>query len=410
MLAGTPGTPVTQRGDAEEALTRASTRIEMDFEFPFLAHAPMEPINAVAELKSANSLEVWTGSQLQTGDHATAAAIAGLEPAQVEIHTLLAGGSFGRRATPSSDMVNEVVNIVTAIKGRAPVKLVWTREDDIRGGYYRPMYVHRLSAGLDAGGNPVAWHHRIVGQSILKGTPFEAFLVKNGIDGTSVEGAAEIPYAIPDMGVELHTTDVGVPVLWWRAVGSTHTAYAVETMVDALARAAGKDPVAFRLEHMGKHPREAGVLELAASKAGPVLSGLHRGVAVHKSFGTYVAQVADVRMNGDGTLAKVERVVCAVDCGQVVNPDQVRAQMEGGIGYGLGAILRNEITLDEGRVMQSQFFDYQPLRITDMPHIEVHIVDSREAPTGVGEPATPVIGPAVASVPSIWTMELDVVS
>ncbi len=396
-LAETPGVRVRADGDVEAALKGAAKVLEAAYEFPFLAHAPMEPVNCVAAL-SADKCEIWTGSQLQTVDQMVAARIAGLKPEQVVIHTLFAGGSFGRRATPDADMVNEAVSIAKAIGGRAPVKLVWTREDDIQGGRYRPMYYHRLRAGLDANGAIVGWQHRIVGQSILKGTPFVG-MVKDGIDATSVEGAANLPYAIPNLYLDLHTSEVGVPVLWWRSVGSTHTAYATEHFLDELARAAGKDPVEFRLAMLKGHPRHAGVLKLAAERAkwGSNLSaGRFRGVAVHESFNTVVAQVAEVSIRDDGTV-KVERVVCAVDCGIAVNPDQVRAQMEGGIGYGLGAALRNAITLTEGRVDQSNFNDYEPLRIDDMPAVEVHIVPSAAAPTGVGEPGTPVIAPAVAN-------------
>lgn len=399
-LAEQPGAVVVDQDDTEAAFAGAAHVVEATYEFPYLAHAPMEPMNAVADLKPGRSLEVWTGSQLQTQDQAVAAGIAGLEPSQVKIHTLFAGGSFGRRATPHADMVSEATSIAVAIEGRAPVKLVWSREDDIQGGSYRPLYVHKLKAGIDAAGNIVAWHHRIVGQSILAGTPFESILVKDGIDGTSVEGATELPYALGAHRLELHTTEVGVPVLWWRSVGSTHTAYAVETMMDRLAAAAGVDPVAFRLKALKDHPREREVLRLAAEKAAwgkeTLPEGVYRGAAVHKSFGSYVAQVADVRLNEDGTI-KVEKVVCAIDCGVAVTPDQVAAQMEGGIGYGLGAILRNQITLTDGEVDQSQFFDYEPLRISDMPQVETHIVPSAEAPTGAGEPGTPPIGPAVAN-------------
>ena len=396
--AKTAGIEVRVDGDAEAALAAAAQVVEADFEFPFLAHAPMEPMNAVAEI-TGDAVEVWTGSQLQTVDHMTAAAIAGVPPEKAQIHTLLAGGSFGRRATPDADMVSEAVSVAKAIDGRAPVKVQWTREDDIRGGRYRPIYLHRLKAGLDADGKLTAWQQRIVGQSIVAGTPFEGALVKDGIDGTSVEGASNLPYAIPNFHLDLHTTDSAVPVLWWRSVGSTHTAYAAETFIDMLAEKAGRDPVEFRLSMLKDHPRHAGVLQLAADKAnwgGALPEGLHRGIAVHESFQSYVAQVAEVRLHDDGSF-KVERVVCAVDCGIAVNPDQIRAQMEGGIGYGLGAALRNQVTLTDGLVEQSNFHDYEPIRIDDMPRIEVHIVKSAEAPTGVGEPGTPVIAPALAN-------------
>jgi len=279
------------------------------------------------------------------------------------------------------------------------VRLIWTREDDIRGGRYRPLTHHWLKAALGADGLPAAWQHRIVTQSILAGTPFEAMLVKNGIDGTSVEGASNLPYEIPHFQVELHSPKVGVPVLWWRSVGSTHTAFSTEVMIDELARAAGKDPVNYRLTLLKGHGRHRDVLALAADKAGwgkELPKGRFQGVAVHEAFRSYVAEVAEVSVAGDGSF-KVERVVCAVDCGIAVNPDVVRAQMEGGIGYGLSAALAEQVTLDGGKVMQSNFHDYTPLRITDMPKVEVYIVQSTAAPTGVGEPGVPPIAPAVAN-------------
>ena len=396
-LADRPGLVARQDGDSDAALASAAQVLEADFEFPFLAHAPMEPVNAVAEI-TQSGCEIWTGSQLQTGDQMIAAQILGIPPETVMVHTLYAGGSFGRRATPDSDMVAEAVSVAKAIGGRAPVRVLWTREDDVQGGRYRPMYFHRLRAGLDEQGKLIAWQHRIVGQSILKGTPFESMLVQNGVDLTSVEGANNLPYAIPNTLVDLHTTDIGVPVLWWRAVGSTHTAHSIEIFIDELAEAAGRDPVDFRRELLRDHPRHLGVMELAAAKAGwgePLPAGRARGIAVHESFASYVAQVVEVSL--DGGLPKVERVVCAVDCGRPINPDQIKAQMEGGIGFGLGAILHDEITLDGGRVQQSNFHDYIPLRIEEMPQVEVHIVNSEAAPTGVGEPGTPPIGPAVAN-------------
>ena len=397
-LAKKPGQVARRDGDPAAGLAGAAKVLEATYEYPFLAHAPMEPLDCVVALKP-DSCEVWTGSQLQTGDVATAVAISGLKPEQVQVHTLLAGGSFGRRATPDSDMVAEAVSIAKAIGGKAPVKVIWTREDDIRGGRYRPMYHHTIRAGLDAENKLVGWEHRIVGQSILKGTPFEAFLTKNGIDQTSVEGANNLPYAIPNVLIDLHTTDVEVPVLWWRAVGSTHTAYTVEAFLDEVAEAAGKDPVAFRLEMLKDHPRHAAVLKLAAEKAGwgkSLPAGKGIGIAVHESFNSFVAEAAEVTVDGGGGI-KVDKVVCAVDCGRPINPDVIKAQMEGGIGYGLGAILHDEITLEGGRVAQSNFHDYVPLRIEEMPEVEVHIVDSSEPPTGVGEPGTPPIGPAVAN-------------
>jgi isoquinoline 1-oxidoreductase subunit beta len=289
--------------------------------------------------------------------------------------------------------------VLKATGANAPVKVQWTREDDMKGGRYRPMYYHTLKAGLDARGDLIAWQHRIVGQSILAGTPFESMLVKNSVDQTSVEGASNLPYAVPNVLVDLVTADVKVPVLWWRSVGSTHTAYSTEVFIDQVAKAANQDPVEFRRALLRDHPRHLGVLDLAAEKAGwgtPLPEGRFRGVAVHESFSTCVAQVAEVSLRDDGSL-KVERVVCAVDCGVPVNPDIIRAQMEGGIGFGLGAILKSEITLEGGRVVQDNFDTYRMLTIDEMPEVEVHIVPSTEAPTGVGEPGVPPIGPAVAN-------------
>jgi isoquinoline 1-oxidoreductase subunit beta len=396
-LAATPGTVARKDGDVERALSGAAKTVEAVFEFPYLAHAPMEPLNCVVQL-GANGCDIWAGDQFQTIDQANAAAAAGLKPEQVRIHTVFAGGSFGRRANPGSDYIVEGVQVAKAIGGRAPVKLVWTREDDVRGGRYRPLYIHAMRAALDAEGNPVAWQHRIVGQSILAGTPFEPMMVKNGVDLTSVEGAQNLPYGIPNLSVELHTTKVGVPVLWWRSVGSTHTAFSTEILIDELAAAAGKDPYEFRRSLLAKHPRHLAALDLAAEKAGwrtPLPQGKARGIAVHESFGSFVAQVAEIAINGGEV--KVERVVCAVDCGIAINPDVIRAQMEGGIGFGLGAALAEAITIEGGRVQQSNFDDYTPLRIDQMPKVEVHIVPSAEPPTGVGEPGVPPIAPAVAN-------------
>jgi isoquinoline 1-oxidoreductase beta subunit len=397
-LADQAGPVAAKRGDIAAGFAGAAKTVEARFDFPYLAHAPMEPLDCVVRLMPT-SCEIWAGDQFQTIDQANAAAALGLKPHQVKINTVFAGGSFGRRATITSDYVAEGVQVAKALKGVAPVRLVWTREDDIRGGRYRPLTHHWLKAALNADGMPVAWQHRIVTQSILAGTPFEPMMVKNGIDATSVEGASNVPYAIPNFQVELHTAKAGVPVLWWRSVGSTHTAFSTEVLIDELARAAGKDPVNYRLTLLKEHPRHAAVLALAADKAGwgkALPAGRFRGVAVHESFNSYVAEVAEVSVAGDGSF-KVERVVCAVDCGIAVNPDVIRAQMEGGIGYGLSAALAEQVTLEGGKVVQSNFHDYTPLRIADMPRVEVHIVRSTAAPTGVGEPGVPPIAPAVAN-------------
>ncbi len=397
-LAKQPGAIARQDGDVGTALAQASKKVSATFRFPYLAHTPMEPLNCVIR-SEAQSAEVWTGSQFPTIEQGVTAAILGLKPEEVTIHTVYAGGSFGRRATPNADYVAEAAMVAKAIDGRAPVHLVWTREDDVKGGFYRPLNLHRVEAGIDGEGQPSAWHQRIVGQSILAGTPFEGFLIKDGIDATSVEGAQNLAYDVPNITVDLHSPKVGVPVLWWRAVGHTHTGYSTEVIVDMLAEAAGQDPVAYRLKQMKNHPRHAGVLKLAAEKAnwgGDLPEGWARGVAVHESFNSYVAQVAEVAIEEGGGI-KVKRIVCAVDCGLAVNPDVVVAQMESGIIYGLGTAIRNAITLDGGEVDQDNFPDYEPLRISETPEIEVHIVNSTEAPTGVGEPGTPPVAPAVAN-------------
>lgn len=392
-----PGAVARDDGGIDEALAGAAKVVEASYAFPYLAHAPMEPLDTTILVEDGKAT-VWTGSQMPTVDQATAAAILGLEPANVDVVTKWAGGSFGRRAILDAHYVAEAAMIAKAWGKPQPLKVVWSREDDIKGGYYRPMYLHQVKAGIDAAGNVVGWKHAIVGQSIFTGTPMEQYVVKDGVDHASVEGVPDTTYGVGKMRVDLHSPKVGVPVLWWRSVGHTHTAYVMETMIDRLAKEAGKDPVAFRRELIKDDPRKLAVLDLAAEKAGwttPPAEGRYRGVAVHKSFGTYVAEVVEISM--DGTDVKVEKVVCAVDCGIAVNPDTIKAQMEGGIGFGLGAVLRNGITLTDGAVDQANFDTYEPIRLSDMPEVEVHIVPSAEAPTGVGEPGVPPIGPAVAN-------------
>ena len=383
------------------AIEGAAKTIEAEFLLPNLAHAPMEPLNCIIA-PTADGVRVHDGCQFPGITQPTVAAILGLEPGQVEVSTVYAGGSFGRRATPGADYQAEAAMAFDLLGREKAVKLVWTREDDVRGGYYRPMAAHRARIGLDADGKIVGWDHRIAAKSILKGTPFEAVAVHDGVDHASVEGIADTPYAVPGLAVGLSDAETQIPVLWWRAVGHTHTAYAMESLLDMAAEAAEADPLAFRLAMLdGDAPEQkrlAGVLRLAAEKAGwggELPEGRARGIAAHYSFKTFVAEVAEVSVT-DG-IVKVEKVVCAVDCGIAVNPDVIRAQMEGGIGYGLGAVMRNAITLSDGEVDQSNFPDYEPLRMADMPEIETHIVPSSEAPTGVGEPGLPPIGPAVAN-------------
>ncbi len=396
-LAAQPGGVARSDGNVEEALKTATKTVELEFEFPYLSHAPMEPMNCVVELR-ANECEIWTGSQLPTVDQHVVSKVTGLQPQQVKINTQFAGGSFGRRAVPDSDYVMEAALIAKLSKTNAPINLQWSREDDIKGGRYRPMAYHKFRAGIDDANNLTGWHQMIVSQSILRGTPFEG-LITGPVDMVVTEGGATLPYHIPNLKVEAHEPKVGVPVLWWRSVGHTHNAYATEVFFDEVALAMGKDPVEFRLSLLKDHPRHAGVLKLAAEKANwgrKMPPNSSQGVAVHESFNSYVAEVAEVTLNENGTY-KVNKVVCAVDCGIAITPDVIKAQMEGGIGYGLSATLGEKITLKNGQVEQSNFYDYFPLRINQMPDIEVHIVKSNAAPTGVGEPGTPPIGPAVAN-------------
>jgi isoquinoline 1-oxidoreductase beta subunit len=392
--AAQPGTPFTKPTTSSAA--PAVRTIEAVYEFPFLAHATMEPMNCVAWLHDG-MLETWSGHQFPSFDHMLGAKAAGLPMEKVKLHTLVSGGSFGRRANAESDFTVAAVHVAKAIGGRAPVRVQFSREDDMGAGFYRPMYVHAVKAGLDAQGGIASWQHTIVGQSIMAGGPM-AMMIKDGIDPTSVEGVDKTIYDLPMLAGSLHSPVLAVRPLWWRSVGSTHTAYVMETMMDELAAAAGRDPLAFRLALLGKSPRAAGVLKLAADKAGwgkPGRPGVAQGIAVHESFDSLIAQVAEVSMH-DGKV-KVERVVCAVDCGVAVNPDVIRAQMEGGIGFALGALYYSEIEIKEGRAAQRNFDTYRALRINEMPRVEVYIVQSTEKPTGVGEPGVPPLAPAVAN-------------
>ncbi len=395
-LAEKAGLVATKEGDALTRISSATTKVEAAYEFPYLAHATMEPLNCVADVRP-DSCEIWTGTQVQTMDRDAAAEITGLPKDKVRLHTTLLGGGFGRRAVPSSHFVREAVEISKLIK--TPVKVIWTREDDMRGGYYRPAYYHKFAGALDENGDLVAWAQRIVGQSVIAGTPFESAFVKNGIDPTSVEGAADLPYAIPNLLVDLHTTKELVPVLWMRSVGHTHTAFAVESFFDELAHAAGKDSYELRRTLLRNHPRHKGVLEMAAEKAEwgkPLPKGWGRGIAVHESFGSYVAYVAEVSVESDGS-PRVRRIVGAVDCGQVVNPAIVKAQIQGAAVFALSAAWYGKITFQNGRVQQGNFDDYPVVRMEECPVIEVHIVPSTEPHGGIGEPGVPPLAPAVCN-------------
>src|SRR5216683_5529586 len=352
--AKSPGAVAKKTGDPEGALKTAAKTITAEYDVPYLAHAMMEPLNCVVDLH-ADGCEIWTGTQFETVDRANAAQVAGLPPEKVQIHTTLLGGGFGRRANPASDFVREAVHVAKIAK--APVKVVWTREDDLAGGWYRPMWHDRFAAGLDTDGNPIAWTHTIVGQSITQGTPFEAYTIKDGVDSASVEGAADILYGIPNLQVDLHSPKIGVPVQWWRSVGHSHTGFSVEGFFDEVAHAGGKDPFELRRKLLANQPRMLAVLQLAAEKGGwgkPLAAGRGRGIATHFSFDSYVAQVVEASVGKNGNV-RVHRVVCAVDCGRAINPDIVKAQMEGGIIFGLTAALKTEITLQNGRVQQKNF-------------------------------------------------------
>jgi len=400
-LAEKPGPVAADQGNAAAAIKTASKTITAEYEFPFLAHAAMEPLNCVAHV-TADKCEIWTGSQFQTVDQQVVAQITGLKPEQITIHTTLLGGGFGRRANKNSDFIAEAAELSKALNGQM-VQVVWTREDDMRGGYYRPMYVHHVTAGVDAEGHPHVWQQRIVGQSIVANTPFEQFLVKDGIDATSVEGADDLPYGVPNFRVEYHQTVNPVPTLWWRAVGHTHTAFVAEAVIDELAALAEQDPVAYRLKLLKDHPRHAKVLELVAEKSGwdkplPAKEGVRRGrgVAVHYSFYSYAAEVVEVSVQPDGQFS-IDRVVCAIDCGTAVNPRTIHAQMESAILYGLTAALYGEITIEAGKVKQGNYDTYRAMHMRETPPIETHIVASAEPPTGVGEPGTPPAAPALCN-------------
>ncbi|WP_296943158.1 xanthine dehydrogenase family protein molybdopterin-binding subunit [uncultured Massilia sp.] len=395
----TPGAS-SRKADVSK-LANAPKKISAVYEFPYLAHAPMEPINCTVDLKD-DACTLWVGSQFQTGDRAAAAATAGLKPEQVTLHTMMAGGGFGRRGVPTSDFIVEAVNIAKAYKAAGntgPVKMIWSREDDIKGGYYRPSHVHRADLGLDDKGNIVAWNHVIVGQSIAAGTPFEGFMIKDGVDSTMVEGMGE-PYAVP-LNLSAHIAKANVPVLWWRSVGSTHTAFVMETLIDEAAHAAGADPVAYRKKLIDpKHARHHAALDLAVAKSGygkKVLPKGHAwGVAVHESFNTVVAYVVEASIK-DGA-PKLHRVTAGVHCNLAVNPLTIEAQMQGAALMGLGMTLPGAaITLKDGVVEQQNFGDYVVARMNDMPHIDVHLVPSQDAPTGIGEPGLPPLAPAFAN-------------
>jgi isoquinoline 1-oxidoreductase beta subunit len=394
--AKTPGTSVRKDGDPESALASAAKKIEAVYEVPYLSHLMMEPLNCTVDLR-ADSCEVWTGSQFQTIDRANAAKIAGLPPEKVQLHTTFLGGGFGRRANPQSDFVVEAVHVAKA--AGTPVKVIWTREDDMAGGWYRPAFLHAIAGGVDGSGNAVCWRSRLVGQSIMAGTPFAAMMMKGkDYDPASVEGVDDLPYSIPNIAVESHQAEVNVPVQWLRSVGHSHTAFAVECFVDELAALAQKDSYQFRRALLQKKPRHLGVLDLAAQKAGwdkPLPKGMGRGIAVHFAFESYSAHVAEVSVK-DGQV-QVHRMVCAIDCGEYVNPGIIAAQTEGGAIFGASAALFQELTFENGRLQQTNFNTFPVMRMNECPEIETHIVNNHEKSGGIGEPGVPCAAPAIAN-------------
>ncbi len=388
-----PGAVAKREGDVANAMAGAAQTVEAIYHQPLLAHAALEPMNCTVHVQP-DSCDVWVGTQVASRAQATAAQVTGLPPEKVRVHNHLLGGGFGRRL--DVDGVTRAVAIARQVEG--PVKVMWSREEDIQHDIYRPYYYDRLAAGLDRDGMPVAFSHRVTGSSILARWLPPAF--QNGLDSDAVEGAAG-PYGFPNVLVDYVRQEppAGLTTGWWRGVGSTHNSFMVEGFIDELAVAAKKDPVAYRQALLDGAPRARAVLDLAADKAGwgkPMPAGKGRGVSLIFGFGTYVAQIAEVAVGKDGRV-RVERVVCALDCGRIVNPDTVRAQAEGGTIFGITAALHGEITLKNGRVTQGNFDTYQMLRIDEAPAIEVHLVDSTEAPGGMGEPATAGIAPAVVN-------------
>jgi isoquinoline 1-oxidoreductase beta subunit len=408
-LAASPGTPTARRDDVA-GLARAARVLEAEYLFPYLAHAPMEPFNALFEPDGDGAATRWrvrSATQRPGPDREAIARALGVPAAQVDLVICPAGGSFGRRAQPGSDDLVEAATLAATWRrrgGRAPVRLTWTREDDLAGGHYRPMALHQARIGLDVQGRVTGWRHRVVCQSLLAGTPL-ADRVRDGVDRSAVEGLVDLPYALP-LSVEVHHPEVNVPVGWWRSVGHSHTAHVVETLVDEIARAGGEDPVAWRRRELARHPRHLAALELALARSGHGRRGLPpgraHGVAVHASFGSVVACVVEASLRQGAPV--VHRVTAAVHCGFVVDPSAVRAQIEGAIVMALGTTLPGAaITLKDGEVVQTGLGAYTVPRLAQVPPIDVHLVPSAEPPTGVGEPGLPPFAPALANAVAALT-------
>ncbi|WP_227460016.1 xanthine dehydrogenase family protein molybdopterin-binding subunit [Cupriavidus pauculus] len=407
-LATQPGTVARAADGIDGAMAGAAKVIEAEYRVPYLAHAPMEPLNCTMQPEvsgnKVTAVKVWVGSQFQTIDQGAIARTLQLSPEKVTLNTMMAGGGFGRRAVPTSDYLVESANVLRAWVAAGhtePLKVMWSREDDIKGGYYRPLHVHRARIGLDAQGKVVGWQHTIVGQSIISGTPFEPMMVKNGVDATMTEGIVENDYALP-LQLNVHHPKVDVPVLWWRSVGNTHTAFVKETLADEMATAAKQDPVAWRMARLDEkaHARHRAALQLAVDKSGygkkKLPKGHAWGVAVHESFGSVVAYVVDVSLvKGE---PRVHRVTAGVHANRVVNPLSAEAQIQGGCVFGLSMTKPGfAIEIENGVVKNSNFPDYPPPRMPDAPVVDVFFVPSNDNPTGLGEPGTPTIAPAVAN-------------
>ncbi len=390
------GPAAANRGNVDQLLKESTNNLKAEYEFPFLAHAPMEPMNCTIHF-DGKTAEIWSGHQMPTSDRGAAAAILGLAPEKVTVNTVYAGGSFGRRANKISDYTSEACELAKVAK--RPLKVVWSREDDMQGGFYRPMTFHSVNIGLDKSKKFLCWDHQIVGQSVIGGSMFEQFMVKDGLESTITEGVSDTAYDFANFRCHQVRAQTPITTLWWRSVGHTHTAYVMETMLDELAEATNQDPLKLRRSLLQKSPRHIEVLDLLAKQTGwakkKVPQGRAWGLAIHESFGTVVGQIAEVSLSG-GT-PKVHKVWCAVHCGQVVNPEGAKTQVEGAIAYGLSAALHGEIKIENGIITTSNFHNYPVMRLPEMPEVSVSFVKTTQPPTGLGEPGLPPIAPAVAN-------------
>lgn len=390
------GLVADSRGQVDEVMKASSQQITAEYEFPFLAHAAMEPMNCTIDYDGIKA-QLWSGHQMPTMDMGAVAKVLNLKPENIQIHTTYAGGSFGRRASKTSDYIVEACQLAKIVK--KPLKVVWTREDDMRGGYYRPMNFHKVKLGFDDKNKLVAWDHHIVGQSIVGGSPLEAMMVKDGLERVVTEGVSQTHYDLKNFRCEQTRAETPITTLWWRSVGHTHTAYAMETLIDEIAEKEKADALEFRKNLLHKSARHVAVLNLLKKISGwgqkKAPKGKAWGLAIHESFGTVVGQVAEVSL--EGRTPRVHQVWCAVHCGQVVNPEVAKSQIESAIAFGLSAAFNQKIEVENGEIIQSNFDDFPVLRIQDMPKVHVGFVKTDAPPTGLGEPGLPPIAPAVAN-------------